>query len=861
MLLRWGSMPPPRSTRASRDADTNRFVGRERALAEIAEAFGRGGLVELVGPPGVGKTRLALELARRTPPPSALRFCDLTEANSLGAFLLRVARCVGAQVPRDVSPDDLARRVRERLSVDDSLLLVLDNFEQLPASADAELATWFERPGLRVLVTSRRRLAGTAATLRIAPLSTELRSGERWSEAAELLVSRAEAAGGAFDSQEDRATLEALARELDGLPLALELAAARFRVLAPKQVLARLAQRFRVLRRPDGTLARADLHQSIETSFAMLSAPEQDAFLACAVFRGGFTLDAAEAVLGEESGPWPLDLLESLLDQSMLTVDRDPRERRYDLLISIREFADGEAARREGGVARAVERHALHYVELGERLGGRTDADACRALERERENLAAIVARRRRLGAGLALRAALVLAAPTSGLPYISVEELLDGALGDGDAAEGSPALVGRALLQRGTVRRFLGRLAESTADLERARAIGESDGDRTLLAEALAGLGNAAAGAADWTGARAFFERALQACAAPKLRARLIAMLANSFGGTDDYDRAVPLFRESIEEAKRAGDETGAATARLALAVILVGSGDFNEARRLLGEALEALALMPSPHWEGIALSYLARCKQETGDLAGALTLYPDALTRLESAGVRRAQAIALYQLATALIEAGELDAAAKHLRAALPLARENCREFEGLILAAQGVIAARRGAPADAARLYRRAQASLLGCTTPPFLAAVRVLIGEEPPAAFVACSEVRLALRLRAPLPAPNAAPPLLVARDGSWFRAPGSDASTPLARRKAIRGVLSALARQREERPGEPTSVAALVQAGWPGERVLAAAGAERVYAAVATLRRLGLQGVIQQKASGYLLSPEYPVVLS
>jgi predicted ATPase len=855
---------PPETGRSSRDAHTNRFIGRERALAEIGEAFGRGRLVELIGPPGVGKTRLALELARRTPPISALRFCDLTEAASLTAFLLQMARCLGVPVPLDISPDELDRRVRERVWVDDSLLLVLDNFEQLPTSADAALAAWFERPGPRVLVTSRRRLSGApATTIALAPLSTERRSGERWSEAAELLVTRVEAvARGTFDAHEDRATLEELARELDGLPLALELAAARFRMLAPKQVLERLSQRFLMLRRPDGTLGRADLLQSIESSFAMLAPAEQDAFLASSVFRGGFTLDAAEAVLAEEGGAWPLDLLESLLAQSMLTVDQDPHERRYDSLICIREFAEAELARRRGYGARAAQRHAGYYVTLGERLVGSADASASRALERERENLAAVVRRRGAVGAELALRAALVLAAPASGFPYITVQELLDGALGGGDAAETtSPALVGRAVLARGTVRRFLGRLAESTDDLQRARDIGESISDRALLAESLAGLGNTAAGSGDWRGARVFFERALEACAEPKLRARLLAMFANSFGGTDEYDRAAVLFRRSITESDRAGDATSSATVRLALGVILVASGDFDEAERLLGDALERLAQAGSPHWEGIALSYLARCKQETGDLPGALTRYADALTRIDAAGVRRAEAVALYQFATALIEAGELDAAAKHLRAALPLARDNCSEYEGVVLAAQGVIAARRGAPGDATVLYRRAEASLEGYSKPTFLAAVRVLLGHEPPAAFANCSEVRLALRLRAPLPAPQAEPPLLVARDGSWFRAPGSDTSVPLERRKAIRGVLSALARQREERPGEATSVPALVQAGWPGERIRAAAGAERVYAAVATLRRLGLSAVIQQKADGYLLSPQYPLVLS
>jgi hypothetical protein len=137
--------------------------------------------------------------------------------------------------------------------------------------------------------------------------------------------------------------------------------------------------------------------------------------------------------------------------------------------------------------------------------------------------------------------------------------------------------------------------------------------------------------------------------------------------------------------------------------------------------------------------------------------------------------------------------------------------------------------------------------------------VLRGQEAPPELAPCAEVRLAGRLRAPLPA-QAAAPLLMARDGSWFRAPGSETSIPLERRKAIRGVLRALARQRDERPGEAASLAALIEAGWPGERILPAAGAERVYAAVATLRRLGLSGVIQKKADGYLLAPEIPLVL-
>jgi tetratricopeptide (TPR) repeat protein len=299
---------------------------------------------------------------------------------------------------------------------------------------------------------------------------------------------------------------------------------------------------------------------------------------------------------------------------------------------------------------------------------------------------------------------------------------------------------------------------------------------------------------------------------------------------------------------------------ARLALGVMLLEVGQLAEARAFLDDALEAHRRAGSRHWEGMSLAYLARWKQEMGDLPAALALYPEALQHIEIAGVRRAQAVAWYHFATALIEAGELGAAAKRLRDALPLVRSTCPDHEGMILAAQGIIAARRGAADDAAILLRRAEESLRRYTRPMFLAAVRVMAGAEVPAHLAACSDVRLALRLRVPLTAERAAPPLLIARDGSWFRAPSGSASISLDRRKAIRGVLAALAQHRRDRPGEAAPLSTLVEAGWPGERIVAGAGAERVYAAVATLRRLGLRGVILQKGEGYLLSPEVPLVL-
>ncbi len=190
----------------------------------------------------------------------------------------------------------------------------------------------------------------------------------------------------------------------------------------------------------------------------------------------------------------------------------------------------------------------------------------------------------------------------------------------------------------------------------------------------------------------------------------------------------------------------------------------------------------------------------------------------------------------------------------------RESCRDVEGALVALQGVLFALRGARADAERFFRRAEALLAAHQRPVFEAALKVLRGADPgETPFAEFADVRLALRLRALFAETRDSPPLFVAHDASFFRAPDSAEQVSLARRKALRAILRTLVEARLARPGVPLSVEALVAAGWPGEKVLAAAGAERVYAAIATLRRLGLRGFLEQQGAGYLLRADRPVV--
>ncbi len=832
------------------------FVGREQSLGELGAACGPGQTVVLVGPPGVGKTRLAIAFVSDR----SHRFCALAEATTAAEFLVRVAEVLAIEVPPDTSREALAAQIEQRLREPGLGLLVLDSVEQLPGEVDAWIGAWHAAEGM--LVTTRRRPGSErVVTVALPPLSVERRPGEARSEAARMLAERARVVtGGAFDEEAQGELLEQLGRHLDGLPLALELAAARLRVLAPPQVLARLSERFRVLRRPDDAGEQGDLWESIASSFALLTPPAQDALLAASVFRGGFTLEAAEAVLAQPGAPWTLDLLESLLDQSLLTVDDDPDERRYDLLLCIREFAAQQATQRPALLAEAEGRHAAHHAALAAALRPRNDQAARRQLERERANLGAVVERGTRVGAARALEAALALASPAGALPYAAAEAHLSAALAladEPDAAE----LRNQSFHARGTLRRHLGRLDEATDDLREAATRAAARGDRALEAEALAGLGNNAAVRADWTTMRSYLQRALDLHPAPRFRALALTMLANSHCNEDDHEQAERLFRQALARAIDLGDEPTAAITRLALGVLRLEVGDLGDAVGLLTLALEEQQRLGAPHWEGVALTYLARCRQESGDLAGALTLYPQGLVRIARAGVRRAEAVASYQFATALLEAGELSAAAERLHLAQPLVRATCQDHEGLVLAAHGVVAARRGAVEVATRLYDQAEQALGRHRRPTFQAAVRALRGHAPDQGLEACAEVRMAVRLRVPgLVSAPSLPPLLVARDGSWFRAPGSLASVDLGRRRALRGVLAALSHQRHTRPGEAVEREALIRAGWGDERIDPAAALERVYAAVATLRRLGLRGVLLQKADGYLLSPSCPLVL-
>jgi predicted ATPase len=817
-------------------APENRFVARDELVAERVEALRGGRSCVLVGPPGVGKTRLAAECVRRLSDEDEAIVVDLAGARDLAALLARVADAVALWRSPGTPEDELAARLLRALAGRRPGVLVLDDFEQLPPAADELVALWIDASPLGLLVTSRRRIACSAEHVELHPLESGDRGAGPWSAAATLLRARAAEVAQVTIGEDDRDAVHALAARLDGLPLALELGAAKLAVLTPAQLLARLDRRLTTL---DGLAA------ALETSYALLDEPARALLVACSTFEGAIALEALEAVAGGDV----LAPLATLRDHSLVAIERRDDHFSYSLAHSVRQFV-----RERAGVTLAPfrDRHAHHFATAAEGELAEIRAAFEWSVGRDAE---------------LAARLALALAQPLRGLPYRDVIALTTRAL----EASLPDALLGDLLFRRGTARRFVSDFAGADEDLERSRALGEAAGNLALAADSLAGLGNNHSGRADWEGARRCLEGALALHPSPLFRASALAMIANTFSNEDAYDEAEPLLREAIAAAEQHHDAYADAFARLSLGILLVERGDFDEAFSCLVDSLaifessRSAPVMQARHLRAVALTHLARVRQETGDGAQALADYHEALAFAEETGVRRAQAFALHGLASLLLELGELSAADDRIRAALPLMRETGRDAEGAIVALQGVLFALRGAHGDAERFFRRAEALLRAHKRPVFTVALDVLRGHDPRGTpYDAYGDVKLARRLRArmgmPASAPREAAPLFVAHDAAFFRSPDAPEQVSLARRKAVRAVLRALVAARLERPGVAISVEALVAAGWPGEKVLPAAGAERVYAAIATLRRLGLRAFIAQEDDGYLLRADRAVLI-
>jgi predicted ATPase/DNA-binding winged helix-turn-helix (wHTH) protein len=631
------------------------IVGRDGPIAEVTALLTGGRrLLTLTGPPGSGKSRLALEVASRAMAqfPGGVWFVDLAGLTGMDALRRAVAEVVG------ISPDeDLARSLAARSP--HSTLLLLDTFEHLEGQAGSAVGAWLDQaPSLHLLVTSRERLHVRGEhVVEVAPLSVD--------DGVTLLRERVSAVRA--DAQlADIEVLRQVVLKLDGLPLAIELAASRAGALAPPQLLDRLRRRFKLLResRSDRVLRHRSLLAALEWSWALLPAPERRALSRLSVLEGTFPLEAAEALLagdGPES-PWPADLLQALRDKSLVAIAADPAPQiRFVLLNSVREFAALRLEEGDDG-AEAIAAYHRHYLQVGEKLArgatGSGGAVRLAALAQERPHLLAIA----RSGARPEQRARGVLAC----LPELSahraaggVIRLIDGAL----AAGLEPELAARLRAERALVNSALGRLAAANSDAALALD-GAPDNDSVRV-------------------------RALRALGRVRMAQGRLA-------------EARAAHQEELDIALRMGARGQEGRARMCLADVFASAGRQAEARAELDRALRVARRAGDAWTEGHLLARLARerlLEGATGDEWSALA--SSARQVLRAFGDRRGEWRLCRDLGSTLIRVGQANQALVWLDEADVLAR-SLDDLAGVaeIMAERGLVARELGQLDDAAR-----------------------------------------------------------------------------------------------------------------------------------------------------------------
>ncbi|MDN4613920.1 DUF4062 domain-containing protein [Leifsonia sp. F6_8S_P_1B] len=384
------------------------LVGRDRELGRLQRLIEDGArLVTVTGPGGIGKSRLAIAtgtaLADRFP--DGVAFVALSGVHDPAAVPATIAQAVGV---RDTGEAPIAVKLVAALR-DRRMLLVLDNFEQVLEGAPELVGLLAEAPGVSVIVTSRSLLrVGGERSFELGPLPVE--------QAVALFVERAHAVKPDFEITPDNAAaVDRIVAALDGVPLALELAAARMRVLTATELSERLDRRLPLLVGGSRDLPQRQqtLRSTIEWSTQLLAEPERRLLACLGVFEGGFTLDAAEHVVTgriEPGGPPPPDTLsglDALVDGSLLSQRATSDRPRFRMLATVREYALEKLAE-EGGLDRARDLHADYYLDLAARaaleLEGPRQAEWVRRLAEDDGNLRAAERRllERRDGAAIA---------------------------------------------------------------------------------------------------------------------------------------------------------------------------------------------------------------------------------------------------------------------------------------------------------------------------------------------------------------------------------------------------------------------------------------------------------------------------
>jgi predicted ATPase/DNA-binding SARP family transcriptional activator len=674
------------------------FVGRECELRALIDALKRSRLVTLTGPAGSGKTRLASEAAARlgNAYPDGIWLVDLDGLADPALVVPAIASALGVH---DVPGRPLTRTLTDTLR-DRRLLLLLDNCEHLIETCAAVAATLLRHcPALRLLATSREPLrVDGEAVWPVPPLNLPDPRHERslarlrQVEALELFTERARLVSPGFAlTESNAAAVVAICRRLEGIPLAIELAATRVRALSVEEIAGRLDDALGLLTagNRDRPTRQQSLRAAIAWSYDLLHVEEQAVLRRLAVFASGFTVEAAEMVCagdGVRSGQ-VLDLLFRLIDKSLIVVEGHSDDVRYRLLETIRLFS-WEQLGQAGEVDRIRERHRDWYLALGEqaepRLVGTGTRDWMRRLSPEIDNIRVVLHWNIQRGdreTTLRLAASLWSFWLLSGrisegrgwLEPLLTEPAID-SIPESTRARALGA-AGHLAQRQGDYRRAI---AWSEECLRRARAIG----DRWSAAHALTNL-----------------------------------CLCALYQG--DVERTIDLAHDGLELSREAGVMSGVPTSLSSLGLAEYWRGDLDAAREYLHDAVAAANEIGFTAFSSWLLGHLADVVRAQGDRAAAQRYAEESIALGQEAGDAYGPALGRRELGRLAADAGHLGEAAELIGASLETFRAlgySQRMIECLEDLAE--LAVDRGQPAHAVRLlaaaghFREAE----GCPMPP-------------------------------------------------------------------------------------------------------------------------------------------------
>ncbi len=664
------------------------FVGRTRELAAVRAMLQDHRLVTLLGPGGTGKTRLSLRVATGEfgRHPDGVWFVDLAGIDSAQAVVPSIAAATGA---RAGGRQDLAAALVEHLRPLRALV-VLDNCEHvIAAAAEAAAAVLAGCPGVRVLATSRSALACPGeAEFRVPPLSSPV-AGQavpldelRQMDAVRLFADRAALVRPSFAVTDTTAAdVASICRRLDGIPLAVELAAARLKSLSPRQIAERLDDALALLTTGPRTAQprQRTLRALIDWSHELLDARERVALARLSVFAGSCSLEAAEAVLpgGDIAGDDVLDLLAALVDKSLLVVEDRGGAVRYRQLEMIRHYA-AERLDAAGDRAAVEAKHLAHYAAAAEaahpRLYGPDQSAVVAALDADHDNIRAALDR----GGGSADAQRLVAALSRYWLHCGNVVEGLARvrAVNRAAAVDAPTRFTSAALITAGILAYNRGEWAESRADSERALALARQFADPAAEARALSNLGTLAKDQGDLPRARACAEAALairRREADPAGLAAAVNNLANilqKLPGEEDAARS--MYEESRALHARLGDATWVAYTDLNLGHLEAQLGRSGPSRARYAAALAGLEAAGDAWGRAYALAGLGDCDLLDGDGPAARRRLTEAAAACRGFGDLPGLSEQLDSLARADLLDGDPVAALAHATEAVRLKRE---------------------------------------------------------------------------------------------------------------------------------------------------------------------------------------------